>query len=60
MPAYQQHIIDFLSLSDYVKFAKHVPTKPDADNAVDLIKRFVQETKVNKYNVTDTPAHNRI
>ncbi len=45
--AHQQVLTDFLQLSDQVKFAKHIPSKGDAERALDLVRRFIEETKMN-------------
>lgn len=36
---------DFLSHCDLVKFAKHTPARPEAEDSVELCRRFVRETE---------------
>ncbi|MHC4623393.1 MAG: cytochrome c-type biogenesis protein [Planctomycetota bacterium] len=54
----KQHLGDFLTHCDLVKFARHTPTTEQIQHTFDLVKDFIEKTKSDerKVDVTDTAA----
>jgi hypothetical protein len=44
-PPHRRLLGDFLSQADLVKFARHLPTFQDSDNAHAAARRFVEDTR---------------